>query len=110
MHTINYEALLTMFMGKTDKVNQLIIALQARIPEWQQELSQAVSPIDYDEVRKVCHRIRGAAGTITAERAAYLATTLGDAVKKNEFDKVDSLAAELQQSLTDIENFNPPTK
>jgi len=108
MPTIDYAKLLEMFMGNVDKVNFLIDTLQTRVPQWQAELDQAIKNDNHEEIRKVCHRIRGAAGTITAKQAAHFATALGDAIKTENFSAINQLAAKLAASLKEITNFQPP--
>ncbi len=95
-------------MGRADKVDQIITALQLRVPEWQQDLEQAMNPLNHDDLRKICHRVRGAAGTITAERAAHYATALGDTIKAGDFTPIEDLANQLDTSLKEISDFKAP--
>lgn len=109
MPIIDYAKLLEMFMGNKEKVNYLINTLQTRVPQWQEEFQQALTSANHDDIRQVCHRIRGAAGTITAHRAAFYATALGESIKAGDFANLEQLAAQLNKSLTEISQFLPPT-
>ncbi len=105
MHTINYQKLEEMFLGKTEKVELLISALKKRIPEWRLEAEEAFASKDMENIRKVCHRIRGAAGTITAENLEDAATKLGEIAKENRQDEINSGYNNLLEAITKLEEF-----
>ncbi len=105
MHIINYEKLVSMFLGKTDKVDILISALKKRIPEWLNEAEEAAISNDHDTIRKVCHRIRGAAGTITAEKLEQAAAKWGDIVKENRTEEISSGYENLVEAIKELEEY-----
>lgn len=105
MHIINYQKLEEMFLGKTDKVQMLVSALQKRIPEWLAEAKEAVDSNDADNIRKVCHRIRGAAGTITAEKLEEAAIQWGDIVKENRTAEIAAGYDNLINALKELEDY-----
>ena len=105
MHIINYEKLKEMFLGKTDKVEMLIDALKKRIPEWLVEAEEALASEDSENIRKVCHRIRGAAGTITAEKLEDAAIQWGNIVKENRQDDIKAGYEKLLQAIKELEEY-----
>lgn len=82
MHIINYPKLKEMFSGNPEKVELLIAALKKRIPEWQEEAEEAFASNDLETIRRFCHRIRGTAGTITAEKLEDAASQWGEMARK----------------------------
>lgn len=105
MHIINYEKLAEMFLGKTDKVDLLVASLKKRIPEWLEEAESAMASQDPDTIRRVCHRIRGAAGTITAERLEAAAIEWGDIIKENRTDEITAGYEALVDTIKELDQF-----
>lgn len=105
MHIINYQKLLGMFLGNTDKVDMLIAALNKRIPEWLTEAQEALASNDPENIRKVCHRIRGAAGTITAEKLEDAAIKWGNIVKENRTEEITSGFDNLVTAIKELEDY-----
>ena len=105
MQILDENRLLTMFQGKRDKVEILISALQTRIPEWQEEAEQSFSSNNLDDIRKLCHKIRGAAGTISAEKLENNVIELGNAIKNDEHLDLQSFKAGLYKRFTEIKNY-----
>lgn len=105
MHIINYKKLEEMFLGKTEKVEILISALKKRVPEWLVEAKQAAESQDADNIRKVCHRIRGAAGTITAEKLEEAAIKWGDIVKENRTEEIAAGYDNLIKALEELKEY-----
>jgi HPt (histidine-containing phosphotransfer) domain-containing protein len=105
MHIINYPKLEEMFYGKTAKVELLISALRKRIPEWLAEAQEAFESKDGEAIRKVCHRIRGAAGTITAEKLEDAATKWGEIIKENRIEEISSGHENLVKAIKELEMF-----
>ena len=102
MQIIDIEALNEMFFGDTSKVKLVVDALIQRIPEWQEEAKICASANDPQEIRQLCHRIRGAASTIKAEKLTEAATNLGDIIKANNFDKTQAAFVHLNRCLEEI--------
>ncbi len=105
MHIINYKKLEEMFLGNTDKVNVLVDALKKRIPEWVAEAKEALDSQDNETIRKVCHRIRGAAGTITAEKLEEAAIEWGDIVKQDRREDISAGYEKLIAAINELEEF-----
>lgn len=110
MHIIDIKALTEMFFGNKEKVNLVIEALIQRIPEWQIETKHCADGNDTTAIRELCHRIRGAAGSIKAEKLSAAAASLGDIIKDEKFDKVPAGFAKLNHCLEEIrqETLLPP--
>ena len=94
-----------MFLGNTDKVELLVDALKKRIPEWVVEAKEALDSNDNETIRKVCHRIRGAAGTITAEKIEDAAIKWGDIVKEGRQEEIFSGYDNLIKAINELEEF-----
>ena len=105
MHILNYQKLAEMFLGKTDKVELLVNALKKRLPEWLVEIQESMVSEDTDSLRKVCHRIRGAAGTITAEKLEDAAKKLGDIVKENRPEEIAPAYDNLIIAIKELEEY-----
>lgn len=108
MHIIDLDALSQMFFGDRSKVQLVIDALIQRIPDWQKDVQICSATKDLNETRQLCHRIRGAAGSIKAEKLAASATRLGDIIKANQFDKAEACFADLEQCLAELLTFTLP--
>ncbi len=102
MHIIDVEALNEMFFGDTSKVKLVVDALIKRIPEWQEEVKICATANDAQQTRQLCHRIRGAASTIKADKLTEAATALGDIIKANDFDKTQATFERLNHCLDEI--------
>lgn len=107
MQIIDIKALSEMFLGDTSKVKLVVDALIQRIPEWQEEAQICANTKDHEETRQLCHRIRGAASSIKAEKLAQAATDWGDIIKANDFDKTQASFAALNSCLTEILTLPP---
>lgn len=105
MQIINLDALSQLFFGDRSKVQLVIDALIQRIPEWQKDVQTCSATMDIEEIRQLCHRIRGAAGSIKAEKLAASATRLGDIIKAQQFDKAEACFADLEQCLAELLAF-----
>lgn len=105
MDIINYNKLVEMFLGNTEKVELLVSALKKRIPEWLAEAQEALVSKDTNNIRKVCHRIRGAAGTITAEELEDAAIQWGDIAKENRTDEINSGYDNLVKAIKKLEEY-----
>ncbi|MEN8140509.1 MAG: Hpt domain-containing protein [Thermodesulfobacteriota bacterium] len=109
MHIIDYNKLVTMFAGDRAKVDSLLAALNKRIPEWQEELEEAsAQPYDREKIRQICHKISGAAGTITAEKTAHLTESLRTACKTGDDAAITDRLEQLHHSLIELISFTPP--
>ncbi len=105
MHIINYKTLEEMFLGKTDKVELLIDALKERLPEWLTEVEEAQASKDAEATRNICHRIRGAAGTITAEKLENAAMKLGDIAKENRPEEITTGYENLIMAINELDDY-----
>ena len=90
MHIIDIKALSTMLFNDAKKVQIVVDAITQRIPEWQDEVQSYAEVSNLDETRKLCHRIRGAAGSVKAEKLTDAATTLGEMIKDNQLDQIQT--------------------
>jgi HPt (histidine-containing phosphotransfer) domain-containing protein len=107
MHIIDINALSAMLFNDATKVQLVIDALIQRIPEWQAEVGDYVESNNLDETRKLCHRIRGAAGSIKAEKLADSATVLGEIIKNNQLDGLQAGFANLNTCLEELLTQSP---
>lgn len=107
MPVIDINALSAMLFNDAQKVQLVINALIQRIPEWQIEVENYMQTNNLEETRKLCHRIRGAAGSIKAEKLADSATNLGEIIKNNQLDKVQTGFTDLNTCLAEILTQSP---
>ena len=107
MYIIDINALSAMLFNDAKKVKLVVDALIQRIPEWQTEVKNYVESNNLDETRKLCHRIRGAAGSIKAEKLADAATNLGEIIKNNQTDKLQTGFADLSKCLEELKVVSP---
>lgn len=105
MHIINYPKLAEIFHGKTDRVDLLVNALKKRLPEWIVEIQESPGSTDPDSLRKACHRIRGAAATITAEKLEDAAKKLGDIIKENRPEEIAPAYDHLMVVIKELEEY-----
>lgn len=106
MHIINIKALSEMFFGDSSKIRIVVGALVERIPEWQEEARTCAEDGNHQATRELCHRIRGAAGSIKAEKLTEAVTKLGDAIKEERYDDVTSGFDALYITLDEIQNLS----
>ncbi len=102
MHIIDFNALSEMLSGDTDKVKLVLDALVQRIPEWQAEAKACAEKKDTEETRQLCHRIRGAAGSVKADNLTRSVTHLGDIIKAQQFDKEQAAFDDLNNCLEEL--------
>jgi HPt (histidine-containing phosphotransfer) domain-containing protein len=105
MHIINYPKLIMMFSGNAEKVELLIAALKKRIPEWLLEAEEVCASKNPETIRSFCHRIRGAAGTITAERLEDAAARWGAMAKENPAEDLAAGHADLARAMKELAEY-----
>ncbi len=106
MHIIDIKGLSEMFFGDMTKVKIVTDTLIARIPEWQAEASACAKANNHEKIRELCHRIRGAAGSIRAEKLNDAVTTLGALVKDEQFDQIPDGFKNLNRCLEEIRTIS----
>lgn len=106
MHIINIKALSEMFFGDSEKIRIVVGALVERIPEWQDEARTCAEAGNHQETRELCHRIRGAAGSIKAEKLTEAVTLLGNIIREERYNDVASGFEALHISLDEIHNLS----
>lgn len=106
MHIIDIKGLSEMFFGDMTKVKIVTDTLIARIPEWQAEASACATANNHEKTRELCHRIRGAAASIRAEKLTEAVTNLGEFVKNGQVDKIKIGFKDLNRCLEEIRTIS----
>lgn len=103
---LRLETLLEIFNGDRAEVQNVIDVLRKRTENWLAELERAVSAGDDKQIRAICHKIRGAAGTVTAERIEAAVTAIGDMAKQGRLEDIPEGVACLQKCIEEIKSFD----
>ena len=102
---INYPALLQYCRGNQQLAAKLLAAfLQGREP-YLAEIEQALLGRDADEIRAVCHKIKGAAVTLRADRLVSLVAQIRQYVIDDKMDEAQGCLPSLKIMFAEIEEF-----
>ena len=93
-------------MGQYENLLLRLLALfLEQAPVWSREIDEAFASGEPNRVRQVCHKIKGGAGTIHAERIIVTATELGRQIAEHGLAGTEPLRLRLLAAIEETAVF-----
>ncbi len=93
-------------MGQYENLLLRLLALfLEQAPVWSREIDEAFASGEPNRVRQVCHKIKGGAGTIHAERIIVSATELGRQIAEHGLAGTEPLRLRLLAAIEETAAF-----
>ncbi|NPA94750.1 MAG: response regulator [Thermodesulfobacteria bacterium] len=102
---IDYPALVKTCQGMEELAKELLSATLEESPKWLEQAKRAVASCDAQEIRKICHLIRGSAATVQAGPLHEAAARLGKAAREERSEDYDKLLSALTEATTDLNRW-----
>jgi CheY-like chemotaxis protein len=102
---IDLDKALSEFMGEKEVLNGLLNEFTKKVRSQIKAIQQAFLSLDFKEIAKEAHSIKGGAANLTANRVAGIASALEKAAGLKQIELVRSLAGELEEKLQKLENY-----
>jgi len=93
------------FMGEKKVLNGLLNEFIAKVRSQIGSIHQAFLSLDFTEIAKEAHSIKGGAANLTANKVAGMASALEKAADLQQVDLVKNLAGELEEKFQQLENY-----
>jgi len=102
---IDLDRALNEFMGEKKVLNGLLNEFIAKVRSQIRSIRQAFLSLDFTEIAKEAHSIKGGAANLTANKVAGMASALEKAADLQQVDLVKNLAGELEEQFQQLENY-----
>ena len=102
---IDLDRALNEFMGEKKVLNGLLNEFTAKVRSQIRSIRQAFLSLDFTEIAKEAHSIKGGAANLTANKVAGMASALEKAADLQQVDLVKNLAGELEEKFQQLENY-----
>jgi len=86
---VDFQSLLKRCLGKGELAEKLFAKFRSRLPDELNQLEVALKRGDCDEVASLAHRLKGAAGNLSAEPLRELAANLEDLGRSGKLESVE---------------------
>ena len=94
---LDYEMFVSRLMGDRPLAMEILAEFTASLPHQMEQLAAAVHQEDFREVRRLAHKMRGAAGNVCADTLCRIVSALETAAGEEDRDKTHQLFAEATQ-------------
>jgi len=102
---IDLDRALNEFMGEKKVLNGILNEFTAKVRSQIRSIRQAFLSLDFSEIAKEAHSIKGGAANLTANKVAGMASALEKAADLQQVDLVKNLAGELEDQFQLLENY-----
>jgi len=102
---IDLDRALNEFMGEKKVLNGILNEFTAKVRSQIRSIRQAFLSLDFSEIAKEAHSIKGGAANLTANKVAGMASALEKAADLQQVDLVKNLAGELEEKFQQLENY-----
>ena len=102
---IDLDRALNEFMGEKKVLNGILKEFTAKVRSQIRSIRQAFLSLDFTEIAKEAHSIKGGAANLTANKVAGMASALEKAADLQQVDLVKNLAGELEDQFQLLENY-----
>ena len=102
---IDLDRALNEFMGEKKVLNGILNEFTAKVRSQIRSIRQAFLSLDFSEIAKEAHSIKGGAANLTANKVAGMASALEKAADLQQVDLVNNLAGELEEQFQQLENY-----
>jgi CheY-like chemotaxis protein/HPt (histidine-containing phosphotransfer) domain-containing protein len=102
---IDLDRALNEFMGEKKVLNGILKEFTIKVRSQIRSIRQAFLSLDFTEIAKEAHSIKGGAANLTANKVAGMASALEKAAGLQQVDLVKNLAGELEDQFQLLENY-----
>jgi len=102
---IDLDKALNEFMGEKKVLNGILNEFTAKVRSQIRSIRQAFLSLDFTEIAKEAHSIKGGAANLTANKVAGMASALEKAADLQQVELVKNLAGELEDQFQQLENY-----
>lgn len=102
---IDLDRALDEFMGEKKVLNDILKEFTAKVRSQIRSIRQAFLSLEFSEIAKEAHSIKGGAANLTANKVAGMASALEKAADLQQVDLVNNLAGELEEQFQQLENY-----
>jgi CheY-like chemotaxis protein/HPt (histidine-containing phosphotransfer) domain-containing protein len=102
---IDLDRALNEFMGEKKVLNGILNEFTTKVRSQIRSIRQAFLSLDFSEIAKEAHSIKGGAANLTANKVAGMASALEKAADLQQVDLVKNLAGELEDQFQLLENY-----
>ena len=102
---IDLDRALNEFMGEEEILNGILNEFIANVRSQIRSIHQSFLSLDFTEIAKEAHSIKGGAANLTANKVAGMASALEKAADLQQVDLVKQLADELEAQFQQLENY-----
>lgn len=109
---IDYNGLLVNCANKEELAARLLSLFIQQAPLWIKDIEEAYLSGDAENIRAVCHRVKGGAGTVQAHKICDETEKLSAAAKENMLQDaegiVSSVLATINETIAFVESLDSP--
>ncbi len=102
---VDYQKLLKTCQGMEELARELLSDLARECPKWMENAERAVKESDPEEIRRICHLIRGSASTVHAEGLSQAAEKLGKAAREGKPGLYPERLKALKEAASELERW-----
>jgi CheY-like chemotaxis protein len=102
---IDLDKALSEFMGEKEVLSDLLKEFTAKVRSQIKAIQQAFLSLDFKEIAKEAHSIKGGAANLTANKVAGIASALEKAAGLKQIELVKQLARELEEKHQQLEKY-----
>ena len=102
---IDLDRALNEFMGEKEVLYGLLKEFTEKVRSQIKAIQRAIPSLDFKEIAKEAHSIKGGAANLTANMVAGIASALEKAAGLQQVELAENLANELEEKLQQLENY-----
>jgi len=102
---IDLDRALSEFMGEKEVLDGILNEFTEKVRSQIKAIRRAIPSLDFKEIAKEAHSIKGGAANLTANRVAGIASALEKAAGLQQAELAEHLAGELEEKLRQLENY-----
>jgi len=102
---IDFDRALNEFMGEKEVLYDLLKEFTEKVRSQIKAIQRAIPSLDFKEIAKEAHSIKGGAANLTANMVAGIASALEKAAGLQQVELAENLANELEEKLQQLENY-----
>ena len=102
---IDLDRALNEFMGEKEVLNGILNEFTRKVRSQINAIQRAILSLDFNEIAKEAHSIKGGAANLTANMVAGIASALEKAAELKQVELAKNLAGELEEKLQQLETY-----
>ncbi|MCD4693502.1 MAG: Hpt domain-containing protein [Calditrichales bacterium] len=102
---IEYDVVIKLVDGDEEFLLELLNELIIQIDDCIKPIREAIKSSDYDSIKSLCHKLKGASANLSVNRTADYCRQLEDMVKKQNLDGAETLLEDIEKSKNDLDIY-----